>query len=81
MNHKICENEQKNRNFENPKVQNGNLILNQSPISAVFPIVRFPGDQKTVLTGESLCRHGLMPNLIKKTWTVSNTYLKPIIFY
>ena len=30
------------------------LVLNQSPISAVFQIVRFPGDQKTALTGESL---------------------------
>ena len=27
------------------------LVLNQSPISAVFPIMRFPEDQKT---GESL---------------------------
>ena len=30
------------------------LVLNQSQISAVFPIVRLPGDQKTPLTGESL---------------------------
>ena len=30
------------------------LVLNQSPISAVFQIVRFPGDQKTTLTRESL---------------------------
>ena len=30
------------------------LVLNQCPISAVFPIVRFAGDQKTALTGESL---------------------------
>ena len=30
------------------------LVLNQSPISAVFPIVRFARDQKTALTGESL---------------------------
>ena len=29
-------------------------VLNQSPISAVFQIVRFPGDQKTALSGESL---------------------------
>ena len=33
------------------------LVLTQSPISAVFPIVRFPGDQKTALTGESLYLH------------------------
>ena len=30
------------------------LVLNQSPISAVFAIVRFAGDQKTALTGDSL---------------------------
>ena len=30
------------------------LVLKQSPISAVFQIVRFPGDKKTALTGESL---------------------------
>ena len=30
------------------------LVLNQSPISAVFTIVRFPGDPKTALTGDSL---------------------------
>ena len=30
------------------------LVLNQCSISAVFPIVRFAGDQKTTLTGESL---------------------------
>ena len=30
------------------------LVLNQCSISAVFPIVRFAGDQKTALTGESL---------------------------
>ena len=30
------------------------LVLNQCPISAVFQIVRFAGDQKTALTGDSL---------------------------
>ena len=30
------------------------LVLNQCPISAVFPIVRFAGDQKTALTGDPL---------------------------
>ena len=30
------------------------LVLKQSSISAVFQIVRFAGDQKTALTGESL---------------------------
>ena len=30
------------------------LVLNQSSISAVFQIVRFAGDQKTALSGESL---------------------------
>jgi hypothetical protein len=32
------------------------LVLNQCPISAVFPIVWLPGDQKTALTGESRTR-------------------------
>ena len=40
--------------FENPKVQIVGLVLNQSPISAVFPIVRFAGDLKTALTGDPL---------------------------
>ena len=78
---KFHENEQKKGTLKIQKSQIAILVLNQSPISAVFPIVRFAGDQKTALTGKSLCRHGLMPNLIKKTWTVSDTYLKPIIFY
>ena len=30
------------------------LVLNPSPIRAVLSIVRFPGDPKTALTGESL---------------------------
>ena len=30
------------------------LVINQPPISAVFPIVRFAGNPKTALTGESL---------------------------
>ena len=30
------------------------LVLNQSPISAVFPIVRFTGDPKTAITGDPL---------------------------
>ena len=30
------------------------LVLNQCSISAVFQIVRLPGDLKTALTGESL---------------------------
>ena len=30
------------------------LVLNQSPISAVFTIVRFAGDPKTALTGDLL---------------------------
>ena len=33
------------------------LVLNQSPISAVFPIVWFAEDQKFALTGESLYTH------------------------
>jgi hypothetical protein len=30
------------------------LLLNRCSISVVFPIVRFAGDQKTALSGESL---------------------------
>jgi hypothetical protein len=40
--------------FKIQKSQIAILVLNQCPISAVFPIVRFAGDQKTALTGESL---------------------------
>jgi hypothetical protein len=38
------------------------LVLKQSPISAVFPIVQFAGDQKTALTRESL--HTYSPRFI-----------------
>ena len=40
----------KKRDFEKSKI----LELNQYLISAVFPIVRLPWDQKTTLTKESL---------------------------
>ena len=33
------------------------LVLNQSPISTVFPIVRFPGGAKTVLSGDPLYKN------------------------
>ena len=33
---------------------NAILVLNQCSISAVFQIVRFAGDQKTALSGDSL---------------------------
>ena len=42
---KFHENEPKKGNFENPKVQNRDFSTK---------LVRFPGDQKTTLTGESL---------------------------
>ena len=42
----------KKRDFENPKVQNCDFSTKSVPISAVFQIVRFPGNQKTALTGE-----------------------------
>ena len=51
MNLNFCENEPKKGLW---KFQIAILVLNQSPISAVFPIVRFTGDQKTALTRESL---------------------------
>ena len=36
------------------KSQMAILVLNQSSISASFPVVRFAGGQTTALTGESL---------------------------
>ena len=36
------------------KTQIAILVLNQCSVSAVFLIVRFAGDQKTALSGESL---------------------------
>ena len=48
------ENEQKRWTLGTQKSQIAILVLNQCSISAVFPIVRFAGDQKTALTGESL---------------------------
>ena len=44
----------KKGDFKNLKVKNGALVLNQSPFSTVFPIVRFPGGAKTVLSGDPL---------------------------
>ena len=44
----------KKGDFEIPKVINSVLVLNQSPISTVFGIVRFPGSTKTVLSGDPL---------------------------
>ena len=48
----------KKGDFENqkevPKCDFSTKSANQSPISAVFQIVRLPGDPKTALTGESL---------------------------
>ena len=44
-------NEQKKRTLKIQKSQIAILVLNQSPISAVFLIVRFAGDPKTSLTG------------------------------
>ena len=40
--------------FKIQKSKNAILVLNQSLISAILPIVRFPGDQKTALTREFL---------------------------
>ena len=48
------ENELKKWTLKSEKSQIAILLLNQCSISAVFPIVRFAGDQKTALTGESL---------------------------
>ena len=50
----FTENEQQKWTLKTQKSQIAILVLNQSPNSAVFPIVRFTGDQKTALTRESL---------------------------
>ena len=44
------------------------LVLNQSPISAVFPIVRFAGDPKTALTGDLLYYIAQLPLLPMRKW-------------
>ena len=50
----FTENELKKWTLKSQKSQIAILLLNQCSISAVFPIVRFAGDQKTALSGESL---------------------------
>ena len=44
-------------------------LLNQSPISAVFPIVQFAGDPKTALTGDPLIYKD-QTNILKITKTI-----------
>ena len=53
----FTENELKKWTLKSQKSQIAILLLNQCSISAVFPIVRFAGDQKNALTGESLYLH------------------------
>ena len=55
----FTENEQKKWTLKTQKSQIAILVLNQCSISAVFAIVRFAGDQKTALTGESLYLFGI----------------------
>ena len=50
----FTENEEKKWTLKTQKSQIAILVLNQCSISAVFQIVRFAGDQKTALSGESL---------------------------
>ena len=50
----FTENELKKWTLKSQKSQVTMLQLNQCSISAVCPIVRFAGDQKTALSGESL---------------------------
>ena len=50
----FTENEEKKWTLKTQKSQIAISVLNQCSISAVFPIVRFAGDQKPALTGESL---------------------------
>ena len=51
---KFSQNELKKGTLKIQKSKIVILVLNQSPISGVFQIVWFPGDQKTALTGESM---------------------------
>ena len=51
---KFHANEPKKGTLKIQKSQIAILVLNQSPISAVFPIVRFAEDPKTALTGDFL---------------------------
>ena len=51
---KFSQNELKKGTLKIQKSKTAILVLNQSPISAVFQIVWLSGDQKTALTGESL---------------------------
>ena len=45
------------------------LVQNQCAISAVFQIVRLPGDQKTELTGDSLYFYFVLVNALHKRMT------------
>ena len=53
----FTKNELKKWTLKSQKSQIAILLLNQCSISAVFPIVRFAGDQKTALSGEPLYFH------------------------
>ena len=50
----FTENELKKKTLKSQTSQIAISLLNRCSISAVFPIVRFAGDQKTALSGESL---------------------------
>ena len=54
-----------NGDFEKPKVPNCDFSTKSVPISAVFQIVRFAGDQKTLLTGESHVLVGTYVHTVK----------------
>ena len=55
---KIIKISKKKRTLKIQKSKTAISVLNQSPISAVFQIVRLPGYQKTALTGKSLYENG-----------------------
>ena len=50
----VVENERKKGTLKIQKSYIVILVLNQSPISTIFAIVRFPGSTKLVLSGDPL---------------------------
>ena len=57
------------------------LVLNQCSISAVFQIVRFAGDQKTALSGESLyIQQRKSPEFWNTKWSKEGTWFHSFAF-
>ena len=59
------------------------LVLNQSSISAVFPIVQFAGDPKTALTGDPLYFDAHTPlfwTTLTVRWEISQKGISLIVY-